>query len=333
MGERAIVAGAGLRTGRPGLGPIEHAVKAVVAEALAAAGRGIEAVDLVVTVGSELLDGTMIATRSGIAGAYGRELMTVASSGGHAFAAAVAMIESDAADTVLLAGWGEGTKFAACDARYLQADPFYARPLGADAVALAALQAQRLIADGRVDPAAAEAFGAAMRERAGTPGSFAGTGAWLSTHWCDGACALLLVRSGGGTDGVAVAGVGSAFEPYCPAPERLDPALWVRAALGAAAERDALAPGMPRAIEIGGPTPFSELAARAAFFPDGRVPDGVTVNASGGSAAAFFGPATGLQRIAAAYAQLRGAGGTAVAVDLAGPIGQAATAVILEAGR
>lgn len=329
MTRDVVIAGTGIRAGRPALGPIERAVREAVEDALAAAGRRIGDVDFVVTVGSELLDGTMIATRSGIAGAWGREILTVPSSGGHAFAAAVSMIESGAVDTVLLAGWGEGTKFGAFDARYLQADPFHARPLGADASALGALQAQRLLATGRLDATAAERFGGAMRERAGIADSVAGAAGWLAPCWRDGACALLLAAADEGSRGVRVCGVGVAFEPYCPDADRLDPADWLDAALAVAAECGANIPEAPQVIEIGGPTPFVELAALARWCDGGAAASDMRVNACGGSAASYFGPATGLQPIAVATARLR-AGETAVVADLAGPIGQATTAILLE---
>ena len=53
------------------------------------------------------------------------------------------------------------------------------------------------------------------------------------------------------------------------------------------------------------------------------------LNLSGGGAAAYFGNATGLRRLAAAAATL-GAGHTACVIDLAGPIGQAVTVAVLE---
>src|SRR5690606_24319289 len=135
--------------------------------ALAAAEMPLDAVDMVVTVGSDVLDAGMGATRSGIAGAYGREIVTVPSSAGHAFAAAHAMVESGQARTVLLAGWGQGTKFAGIDGRYVQADPFYARPVGADAAAMSALQAWRLFSAGRLDEDGLARYGNLMRRRAG----------------------------------------------------------------------------------------------------------------------------------------------------------------------
>ena len=104
------IAGTGERVG--GDVGVEVSVRGAVQDALAAAKMVLNDVDLVVTVGSDILDGGMVGTRSGIAGAYGRELISVPSSGGHALAAAVAMIESGQARTVLLAGWGEGKKFS-----------------------------------------------------------------------------------------------------------------------------------------------------------------------------------------------------------------------------
>jgi acetyl-CoA acetyltransferase len=332
MTERVAIAGWGSRVGTDE--PIERDVRASVREALSSAGLALDAIDMVVTVGSDLLDGGMVATRSGVAGSFGRELMTVPSSAGHAFAAAATQIESGAARTVLLAGWGEGSKAAARDSRIIQADPFYARPVGADATALALLQAQRLVATGRLDPERMAAYAALMRDRVKpTPTPCSGAAGWLLPSWCDGAGALVLTRADADAAGIAIRDFGMSFRPYCPAPEEFDPAFWVEAAIGRMRDPmtdDTLALAV---VEIGAPTPFGEAVAMADILEaqhwemaDQRV------NPSGGGAAAHFGPATGLMRIIAAADFLTRQPTPAIgaAIDLAGPIGQAATVILLE---
>jgi len=291
---------------------------------LTKAGRALDDVDMVVTCASDLIDGAMVATRSGIAGSYGRELMTVPSSAGHAFAAAATQIESGAAQTVLLAGWGEGSKRAVRDSRIVEADPFYTRPLGADAAALAALQAQRLFADGRLDSGRICAYRDRMAARA-TGAASSDRLRWLKPHWADGAAALVLTAGNGG---VALLDLAASFEPYCPPPDRLDPALWI-AATG-------LAIPPLKALEIGAPTPFAEAVAAADLLRrEGWAADDPRFNGSGGGAVAHFGPATGLLRIIAVASLLAQAerGAVGAAIDLAGPIGQAATVILLEAGH
>jgi hypothetical protein len=322
------IAGSAERIGRDVA--MDAAVSQCVSAALAAAGLALADVDAVVTSGSDALDGGMVGVRGGIAGAYGRELMSVPSSGGHAFAAAVSLIQSGQARNVIVAGWGEGTKFALRDGRALQADPFYARPVGADAAAMTALQAQRLLADGVLTLEDVAAYGAAMRRRAGLAEAKAGLAAggikpWLQTQWTDGACAVILQR---GDAGVRVADIGRSFRGYTPAADDLDPGGWIAAAMsgldGAAGDRLAM-------VEACGPAAVVELAAlrpvlaRAGW---GAVDD--RVNASGGGAAAFFGPATGLRHIALAARALAGRKGLGIAIDLAGPIGQAASVFVLE---
>jgi hypothetical protein len=326
MAGAVAISGSGLRVGAS-VGAIEDAVRAAVAEALARAGMAsLDGIDMVVTVGSDILDGSMVGTRSGIAGAYGRELMTVPSSAGHAFAAAVALIQSGQADRVLLVGWGEGTKFGVRDGRIIQADPFFARPVGASATALAALQAQRL-AGRAIDLDTIAGYGAAMRARAGLAAA-SGPAAWFATCWCDGAVALVLAAGG---PGVAVADVGTAFRPYCPTADELDPAGWVSEAVNRFAEPGAMVNAPLEAIETGAPTAFCEAAAvRELLARLGWAEDDPRLNPSGGGAVAHFGPATGLARIASVAARL-GAGGQGVVLDLAGPIGQATTVILLGA--
>lgn len=318
------IAGTGERVGR-GFA-IETAVREAVCDALNEAGLSLSAIDMVVTVGSDMLDGGMVATRSGIAGAYGHELLTVPSSAGHAFAAAVSMLESNQARTVMIAGWGEGSKFAEVDGRVFQADPFYARPVGANAFAMTALQAQRLVAKGRLDLVGLREYGGTMRDRAGLPKSgSSGISEWLAPHWSDGACALVLAASDGP---VRVVDVGVSFRPYCPQPVDLDPAGWVSDAL---TWIDVAAPGDLAAVEAGGPTAVCEIAALAPVLSTaGWKATDCRVNAAGGGATAFFGPATGLRHIAAVANALAGKSGNGIAIDLAGPIGQATTVVALQ---
>jgi hypothetical protein len=305
---------------------IDAAVTQCVAAALAAAAVQLSDIDAVVTTGSDVLDGGMVGTRSGIAGAYGRELLSIPSSGGHAFAAAVSLIESGQARRVLVAGWGEGTKFATIDGRSVQADPFYARPVGADAVTMTALQAQRLIAEGLLTSEALAAYGTTMQRRAGLGGDASGgMRQWLVPQWADGACAVVLQA---GENGVRVADTGTSFRGYTPDAGDIDPADWVASAM---AGMMALAEDTLTVVESSGPSAVTEFAAlRQILARAGWRPGDDRINASGGGASAFFGPATGLRHIACAARALSGGKGRGLAIDLAGPIGQATSVVALE---
>jgi hypothetical protein len=326
MSVSVSIAGTGERIGR-GLA-IEAAVRETVRDALSSARLSLSAIDMVVTVGSDMLDGGMVATRSGIAGAYGRELLTVPSSAGHALAAAMSMLESKQARTVLLVGWGEGTKFAEIDGRAVQADPFYARPVGASASAMAALQAQRLFAGGRLNQDGLARYGAAMRERAGLKNGSGSMSDWLTPQWSDGACALVLTVDEGP---VRIADVGTSFRPYCPEPADLDPAVWVDEAR---AQTGATVRGDLAVVEAGGPTAVCEVAALLPVLSAaGWQPVDHRVNARGGGATNFFGPATGLRNVAAVANMLAGKSGNGIAIDLAGPIGQATTVITLQGAR
>ncbi len=297
---------------------------------------------MVVTVASDILDGSMVATRSGIAGSYGHELMTVPSSAGHALSASLAMIESGAVDNVLLVGWGEATKFSEIDGRVIQADPFYARPVGADASALAAMQAQRLVAFELLDLSEVERYSDVMQRRS-TSGrrrsATSGAAKWLSPGWSDGACALVLTAESQPETTVAIRGIGTFFQPYCPEPEQLDPMRWVERAIAAMQDSDAFFGHRLAVIETSAPTSFCEVAAMRSLLKTRQWnATDPRMNPSGGGAAAWFGPATGLQRVVSAVESLRHECASqpradGAVVDMAGPIGQAVTVVALEAGH
>ena len=331
--DRVAILGTGWQLGFPEISPIDRAVQMSISSALASAQMELADIDMVLTVGSDIMDGAMVATRSGIAGSYSRQIMTVPSSAGHAFAAALSMIESGNVRNVLLVGWGEGTKFQALDSREIQADPFYARPVGADPVTMSVMQAQRLVSEGLIDPDEAGRYGDAMREHAKVTQSFIGAARWLGTRWCDGACALVMAPAHGPGRQVTIRDIGTSFEPYCPDPHRLNPADWVRSAVGAMSEGASLRGDALKVIEIGGPTPFSELAALSGICAKSWQSAQPKFNLSGGGAAAHFGPATGLRRIICAAETLSDAdpGALAGIVDLAGPIGQAVSVIALEA--
>lgn len=339
MTKSVEIAGAAARTSRLFDTSLEFVVHDMVTAALASAKLSLDAIDMVVTVASDIMDGVMVATRSEIAGACGRGFMNVPSSAGHALAAAIALIESGQAETLLLIGWGEGSKLRAHDYRGILANPFYDRPVGGEPAAMARLQAQRLQADGHLSETDMAQYLGAMAAR--TEHGGAGDSdplAWLAPQWCDGAAALVLrAASADKRDGVFINDVGVAFRSYCPMGDDLDPALWVRDAF--AQRRDAgVSPGRaPVVVEASAPTAFCEARAVRGFLAgqNWQVAEG-SVNRSGGGAAAHFGPATGLHGLAKAsgfFADIdRGAepaGG--LVIDLAGPIGQSVTVTLLEA--
>ena len=314
MTTHAAILGSASRIARRFDRSLEFAVHETVLGALADAGLALDAIDTVVTAASDTLDGIMVATRSEIAGSTGRAYMHIPSSAGHALAAAATLIEAGMAHQVLLVSWGEGSKFNEQDSRGIQADPFFARLAGADPVSVAALQAQFLIAAGRIDIPAADAYARRMAERAwpGQPVPSGPTPVWLRTGWCDGAVALVLAQSNKFPSAVRIRDFITSFQPYTP--QDLDPAAWVADAIGRQS--------MPLdVIEISAPTPVCEARAGAGLTGE--------VNPSGGGAAAYFGIATGLQRIATAASALRG-GQRGKIIDLAGPIGQAVTVVTLD---
>jgi acetyl-CoA acetyltransferase len=315
----------------------EAAIHAAVTTAIRSAGlRSVSEIDMVITVASDMLDGIMVPTSSDFAASCGRAYMNVPSSAGHALAAATVMIESGQARSVLVAGWGQGSKLAEHDNRASHADPFYARPVGGEPAAMAVLQAQRLLATGRRSIADLEQYSAQMRRRSRpsvAAQSVSGNNAWLTPVWCDGAAAMVLSNSAG-EGAVTISDFASVSRSYWPETDDLDPGRWVAEALRQL--RDPSKHDGLSVVEAGATAPFCEvyalepvLAAQQWTLNHDRV------NPSGGGASACFGPATGLARVIAVAQALggRNPGGGPVSgmvLDLAGPLGQAVTAIRLQ---
>lgn len=301
--------------------PIDNLVHEVVTRALQGCHLQLDDIDTVVTVASDILDGVLVPVRAEIAGNLGRSYSHVTSSAGHALGAAAAMIEAGQAERVLLVGWGAAEKFGRFDPRILQADPFHARPVGALPDAVAALQAQQLLDLDLLDPGTLTQHAARMARRAWPARE--GPIQTMSPNPCDGAVAIVLEH--GERSGVAVKDFASVSRAYSPHDEVLDPATWVREAVSLLRAEGR---PIPRCIEVAGPTLLGELRALAALAVD----DGTPRNESGGGAAAWFGPATGLRQLAFAAHALteQPAGSIAIAADLSGPLSQHVTVAVLE---
>lgn len=330
----SAIVGHAVRLGRPFGDRLEVTVRDTVLEALGRSGLDLADIDTVVTCASDTLDGMMVPVKAEFAGSYGRSLLNVPSSAGHAVAAAASLIETGQAENLLMVGWGEATRLARADFRRNQADPFYTRPLGASPAMSATLQAAGLAAEVLPDGAALDERARADRARAwgaAPDGRGDSVPAWAQTGFCDGAVALILRPRNQAPGGVVIRDHGCASRSYCPGDDRLDPALWVDEAVAACAEPDSLRAGAFAAVEVAGPTTIAEMRALAALRAD-RIDDpSGGVMASGGGAAAHFGPATALRQLAVACATLGGRPGMGIVADLAGPMGQHTTLIALEA--
>jgi hypothetical protein len=245
---------------------------------------------------------------------------------------------------VLVVGWSEGGKGTVREALPLQADPFHARRAGANPQALANVQREWLLQSGksRTDEFTGYARSMRLRRESATDGA---------NDWCDGAAALVLRRAHEGTL-TPIVDFASTWRPFTPTnAEDMDPAGWVEATL-------ALLPRSPQwkrelreqlvSIEASAPTTHCERRALEPLLGHSgwNISDD-RINRHGGGAAQWFGPASGLRALAHAQSALRDAArgdvargdaaqgdaaGTAVVLDLCGPIGQAATAVVLRQG-
>ena len=328
----AVITGWGTRLGRPFAARLDLKIREAVLSALSVSGLSIGDIDTVVTVGSDTLDGLSVPSRSEVAGNYGRSYLNLPSSAGHGLGAAVAEIESGAAEHVLLVGWGAAARLAQHDFRRNQADPFYARPIGASPRVMAVLQARELLGFDGLHEGALQGYADEMFSRAwpGEPKPSGGAApAWASTAFCDGVTAIVLRRSSKSSGGVAVRDFASASRPYSPEDDRLDPAAWAAEAIAGLSDPAARGSSFD-VVEAAAPTPAAEVRALAAV--GSWSPGSHAMNRSGGGASAHFGAATGLRQIAEASRSLAQAGPDAkgLVLDLAGPIGQHATAILLQ---
>ncbi|MBI4577428.1 MAG: lipid-transfer protein [Planctomycetes bacterium] len=131
---------------RPGLEPAEM-VHRTVRGCLEAAGVAIADVDAVVSAGDDVLDGRSISNVF-VAEAYGaflKEEAKVEEDGAWALIYALLKLWSGACRTALVVGYSKGSECGPGAYSHLQCEPFYLRPLGADGVQLAALQARRFL--------------------------------------------------------------------------------------------------------------------------------------------------------------------------------------------
>lgn len=326
---RAYIHGAASRIGRPLVDGVEAAVQDVVQRALAAADLSIAEIDLVVTVASDTLDGMMVPLRAELAGAFGKAYLNVPSSAGHAVCAAIAAIEAEDAASVLVVGWGAASKWKSADSRANEFDPFHTRPLGAAPDVLAVLQRQILLASNALTASEAEAF----RLRMASLHPEAESSGRLPYAFCDGAAALVL-RAAPQRRGLVLSEYGTSSRSHAPLDGSMDPAIWVRESI---AEFLGDKPHTPRSgrIETSGWTIYAEMRAIHALHDVGYVACDGTANRHGGGAMAWFGPATGLRALADLCGDLasdekESAADSCLFADLAGPLGQHVTSLLIE---
>lgn len=324
---KVAIAAAASRVDRQFASGIARPIRDVIRETLSAATLSLADVDLVVTVASDALDGMMVPIRAELAGALGKSYLNVPSSAGHAIAAAATALEAGDASTVLVVGWGAASKLAGDDGRANQFDPFYMRPAGATPEALAALQRRVLREAGRVSDDEIEAFRKRMADTL-WPG-----GGSVPPEFCDGVASVLLRRAPEDGVGLFIADHATASRSHAPLDASLDPALWVGEAIAELRAERGANPSGNGFIEVSGSSACAEMRAIAASVASGLTACGSErANGTGGGAAAWYGPATGLRGFAdLCRLRLRDAdAANGIFVDLAGPLGQLVTTVLIE---
>ncbi len=122
---------------------VEDTVFYTVQAALKSAGMSIGQIDTVIQAGDDVLDGLSIQHVQTVeaAGAFQKEESKVERDGAWAVHYAIARLLTGKFKTALVAGFSKGTQCGLSAFSGMCADPFYLRPVGADANTIAAIQA------------------------------------------------------------------------------------------------------------------------------------------------------------------------------------------------
>jgi len=307
---------------------LEELLYAVVQDALADAGLGIDDIDGIVTASNDQFDGRAIAVMmaSGSVGGVDRDILSTPSAGEHAFVMGVLRVASGQYRTQLVVSWSPTEAHSLAEAERLAADPYFHRRLPLDDLASFALQASALAAkvDG-VDATAAALAAAGGGEAGPDPKRWPLTGAMVSPP-VTGAVALIIADEAFVTERAAprpawIRGMGWATEPGFLGDRDLARAPALDAATAHAYREAGLdsASTAVSVVETSAPTPYQTLivleslglSSRDHWSRDvaaGRIgPNGaVKLNPSGGPQAANAVYCTGLISIAEAANQVRG---------------------------
>ncbi|MFE9257735.1 thiolase domain-containing protein [Streptomyces sp. NPDC006879] len=250
-------------------------------------------------------------------------------------------IQTGAADTALVYGYGKSSPGSVREVLTRQLDPYYLAPLWPDSVALAALQAQALIDAGDTDEAALTAVAERSRTaakdnpHAQLRGSVAGGDYQvqpLRTGDCppvsDGAAAVILAAGATARRLCAnpawITGIDHRIEAHALGLRDLTDSPSTRIA----AERAGYFEAPVDTAELHAPFTAQEVVLRKAL----RLGDNVLVNPSGGALAANPIMAAGLIRIGEAAARIhRGASARALAHATSGPCLQQNLVAVLAA--
>jgi acetyl-CoA acetyltransferase len=257
-------------------------------------------------------------------------------------------IQTGAADTALVYGYGKSSPGALRDVLSRQLDPYYQAPLWPDSISLAALQARACI-DAGVTSVAEMAEVAARNRRAAASNPYAQLqgsddpevllkepeiAAPLRRHDCppitDGAAAIVLAagdRARALNERPAwIRGIDHRIEAHALGVRELT----TSTSTALAAERAGVATGPVDVAEVHAPFTHQEVLVTRAM----GLGDGVEVNPSGGTLAANPLIAAGLIRIGEAAARIsRGEADRAVAHATSGPCLQQNLVCVLEGDR
>lgn len=330
---------------------LDALIHEAVSGVLRHAGAALEVVDCVITVSSDSVDGAIAPLlRSEASGAPGHDYLHVTGASASAIHAAMTLITSNLAGTVLVIGWGEWTKKVVDEIPDLETDPVFHRPLEIGSLQLASMQIGWLIDRGLVARETAIAFANAMRakkcelselrkartRRLAAPREATSVGICreIMPDGIDRATALLLcaTKQKGPSPRLCIDGIATRFRPLWPQQEDLDPAVWVSEVLEQCGLSDHALAGM--AIEVSSTNAVIGLRALSALGAAGDWSRNSLLNRFGGGLAAYSGAADGLARIdllaRAGFGAVSGQpqkGG--LVIELAGPLGQATASIHL----
>lgn len=319
----------------------------VVTEALKSCGMSIRDIDVVISAGSDFLDGRGISSCITVdaMGAQFKEEAKVAGDGMLAAVYAYMRVASGIFDTAIVVAYGKSSESSPRRQSQAMAEPFYLRPLGIDAEAAAALQEKSYLDHYGIEPEA-PAYVVAKNRDYGVKNPYAQLREGVSVEEVlssgdlvypirrleaspvsDGACALILAGRGVadslGLRPAWITGVGYCADAYYPGVRSLYRASSAQSAARAAYEQSGVEdpPGGIDIAELSEFYAYQELMLYEAlgFCGEGEGVDflrsssggggAVTVNPSGGVLCANPLVATGLVRLVEAAAQVAGRAG------------------------
>lgn len=333
-----------MRVASPGQS-LESLVATTVRAVLESASLKPDAIDAVVALGNEQVDGGISPLLMAEAACgLGRSYLFVTGSSGDALHSGLSLVRSRMASIALVVGWSQSTRLSFDDVAAISTDPLFHQPLGLGAAGLAAMHSAQLAWDRLIDLRELGRYAETMRARRRSDRSLQGarivrSGASSTAAGrrrrhagpdrVDRATAILLSPSGSST---RISGFATTRRDLVPADD--DPAVWLGETLRLLDDGGSKPIARGTVVEIGSPAPHAEFRALHALGLGDEWATRPGFNRHGGGFAAYGGAADGLARVASVFEAVEpnGAGRSeGIAIEMSGPLGQSISAIRLVA--